>query len=79
MESFIKIGPLVWAVEMIQTHAQTDRHTHTDTLGSIATYSVILTEYKKGEHYDPGYYRPVSLKGFPCKILEHILVSNKLW
>ena len=41
MESFIKIGPLLWAVEMTQTD------THTDTLGSIATYSVKLTEYKK--------------------------------
>ena len=40
MESLIKIGPSVWAVEMTQTDARTD------TLGSIATYSVKLTEYK---------------------------------
>ena len=52
MESFIKIGPLVWAVEMTQTDTQTHRETHghtntqTDTLGSIATYSVKTTEYK---------------------------------
>ena len=44
MESLIKICPTVLAVEMTQTHGQTDRHT--DTLGSIATYSVTLTEYK---------------------------------
>ena len=29
------------------THTQTDRQTHTHTLGSIATYSVKMTEYKK--------------------------------
>ena len=28
------------------TDRQTDRHTHTHTLGSIATYSVKMTEYK---------------------------------
>ena len=38
MESFIEIGPSVWAVEMTHTHThaqtdrQTDRHTHTHTL-----------------------------------------------
>ena len=49
MESFIKIGPFVWAVEMTQTdtHTYTYTDTHTDTLGSIATYSVKLTEYNK--------------------------------
>ena len=46
MESFIKIGPSFWAVEMTYTDRQT--HRHTDTLGSIATYSVKLTEYKNG-------------------------------
>ena len=49
MESFIKISLSVWAVEMTQTHAHTHIHTHsqTDTLGSIATCSVKLTEYKQ--------------------------------
>ena len=49
MESFIKIGPSVWAVEMTHTHRHTHRQTdrQTDTLASIATYSVKLTEYKK--------------------------------
>ena len=31
--------------------------------------------FKKGEHYDPGNYRPVSLTCVPCKIMEHIIVS----
>ena len=49
MESFIKISLSAWAVEMTQTHAHTHIHTHsqTDTLGSIATCSVKLTEYKQ--------------------------------
>ena len=55
MESFIKIGPLVWAVEMTQTDTQTHRQTdtQTDTLGSIATYSVKLTEYKNRRRRRP--------------------------
>ena len=41
MESFIKIGPSVWAVEMTHTHA----HTHTQT--PSVDYKIFkLTEYK---------------------------------
>ena len=32
--------------------------------------------YKKGEHYDPANYRPVSLTSVVCKLLEHVVVSN---
>ena len=52
VENFIKIDPSVWAGELPHTDRQTDRqtdthtHTHTHTLGSIATYSVKLTEYE---------------------------------
>ena len=47
VESFIKIGSSVWAVEMTHTYRHTYRQTdtHTHTLGSIATYSVKMTEY----------------------------------
>ena len=51
MQNFIKIGSAVWAVALTQTDRQTDTHTHahthahTHTLGSIATYSVKMTEY----------------------------------
>ena len=53
VENFIKIHPSVWAVALSHTYTQTYMHTHihtyihTHTLGSIATYSVKLTEYKK--------------------------------
>ena len=48
VENFIKIHPSVWAVALSHTHTHTYIHTyiHTHTLGSIATYSVKLTEYK---------------------------------
>jgi len=36
----------------------------------------IAPVFKKGEHYDPANYRPVSLTSIPCKIMEHIIVSS---
>ncbi|KAI8516831.1 hypothetical protein Bbelb_054120 [Branchiostoma belcheri] len=32
--------------------------------------------FKKGERYKAENYRPISLTSLPCKLLEHILVSN---
>ena len=32
--------------------------------------------FKKGEHYNPANYRPISLTSVPCMLLEHILVSS---
>ena len=34
--------------------------------------------YKKGEHYNPGNYRLISLTSIPCKVMEHIVVSNMM-
>ena len=36
----------------------------------------IAPVFKKGEHYNPANYRPVSLTSIPCKILEHIIVKK---
>ena len=36
----------------------------------------ITPVFKKGEHYDPANYRPVSLISIPCKIMEHVIVSS---
>ena len=65
VENFTQIYPSVWGVALSHTdththihtysrvHTHTHRHTHTQThthtLGSIATYSVKMTEYKKEE------------------------------
>ena len=48
MQNLIKIGSAVWAVALTQTQTRTHAHTHTHThtLGSIATYSVKMTEYE---------------------------------
>ena len=32
--------------------------------------------FKKGEHYEPANYRPVSLTSVCCKVMEHILTST---
>ena len=40
--------------------------------------AMVTPIYKKGEHYNPINYRPVSLTSVPCKMLEHILVSNMM-
>ena len=36
----------------------------------------VTPAFKKGEHYDPANYTPVSLTSVCCKVLEHILTSN---
>ena len=38
--------------------------------------ALVTPIFKKGEHYKPSNYRPVSLTSVPCKILEHIIVSH---
>ena len=47
VEHFIKIHPSVWAHALSHTDTHTHTYIHIHTLGSIATYSVKLTEYKK--------------------------------
>ena len=39
-------------------------------------HALVTPIFKKGEQYDPINYRPVSLTSIPCKLLEHIIVSN---
>ncbi|KAL8570366.1 hypothetical protein ACOMHN_035784 [Nucella lapillus] len=48
----------------------------TGTLPSDWKDANVTPIFKKGEHYDPTNYRPVSLTSVCCKVLEHILTSN---
>ena len=38
--------------------------------------ALVTPLFKKGEQYEAVNYRPVSLTSIPCKILEHVIVSN---
>eukprot|EP00745_Piridium_sociabile_P041733 TRINITY_DN82982_c0_g1_i5.p1 TRINITY_DN82982_c0_g1~~TRINITY_DN82982_c0_g1_i5.p1 ORF type:complete len:1008 (+),score=211.04 TRINITY_DN82982_c0_g1_i5:126-3026(+) len=38
--------------------------------------AIVTPIFKKGEHYEPSNYRPVSLTSVPCKVMEHIVVSH---
>ena len=40
--------------------------------------ALVSPVYKKGAHYDPINYRPISLTCICCKLLEHIVVSNMM-
>ena len=37
--------------------------------------ALVSPVFKKGVHYNPINYRPISLSSMPCKVLEHILTS----
>ena len=37
--------------------------------------ALVSPVFKKGVHYNPINYRPISLTSIPCKVLEHILTS----
>ena len=37
--------------------------------------ALVSPVFKKGAHYNPVNYRPISLTSIPCKVLEHILTS----
>jgi hypothetical protein len=38
--------------------------------------ALVTPIFKKGEHYDPANYRPVSLTCVICKVMEHVIVAN---
>jgi hypothetical protein len=38
--------------------------------------ALVAPIYKKGEHYDPANYRPISLTCVVCKIMEHVVASS---
>ena len=57
VENFVKIHQSVWATELPHTDTHTHTHTHTYTLGSIATYSVNMTEYKNTHKVDANYFQ----------------------
>jgi hypothetical protein len=40
--------------------------------------ALVTPIFKKGEHYDPANYRPVSLTCIACKVMEHIVVSSTM-
>ena len=40
--------------------------------------ALVSPVFKKGERYDPINYRPISLTSIPCKLMEHIIVSNMM-
>ena len=37
--------------------------------------ALVITVFKKGEHYNAANYMPIYLISIPCKILEHVLVG----
>ena len=39
-------------------------------------HALVTPVFKKGERYDAINYRPVSLTCIPCKVMEHVVVSN---
>ena len=38
--------------------------------------TLVVPIFKKGDKHQPSKYRPVSLTGITCKLLEHIIHSN---
>ena len=48
----------------------------TGTVQEVWKTANVSAVFKKGQQYDPGNYRPVSLTCLCCKMLEHTMVSN---
>jgi len=48
----------------------------TGTLPNTWTHATVCPIYKKGSRTLPENYRPISLTSIPCKIMEHIIVSQ---